>query len=64
MVLINIAGSHHGRCFICKRKTSLHKVKPESIEYGLKHHNIIIKSHARLCVHHLDKNGLIKVNFY
>ncbi len=60
--LINIAGSHHGRCFICKRKTSLHKVKPESIAYALKKCNIIIKHHARCCVRHLDEKGLIKVD--
>jgi hypothetical protein len=60
MVFINIAGSHHGRCFICKRKTSLRKVSSESIYHAYKKHNILIKHHARCCVRHLDKNGLIK----
>jgi hypothetical protein len=57
---IKIAKSHHGRCFICKRRTSLHKVKSESVLYALKHYKIYIKPHARCCVRHLDLNGLIK----
>lgn len=62
MVLINIAGSHHGSCFICKRKTSLHKVRSESITYAYKKHNLLIKHHARCCVRHLDRKGLIKTD--
>jgi hypothetical protein len=32
--MIRIAKSHHGRCIICRRKTSLHKVKQESIVFA------------------------------
>jgi hypothetical protein len=58
--LIKIAKSHHGRCFICKRSSSFHKVKSDSVLNALKHFKIFIKQHARCCVRHLDLNGLIK----
>jgi hypothetical protein len=60
--MIRIAKSHHGRCIICRRKTSLHKVKQESIVFAFNNHKILIKHHARCCVRHLDRNGYIKTD--
>jgi hypothetical protein len=60
---IETAFSHHGKCFICRRRESaasrLRKIKKESVILAYLEHRIFIKHHSRCCSHHLDGNGLI-----
>ena len=56
-IIIETTFSHHGRCFICRRKTTpLHKVSQKSIAFAFFKHNIIIPDGTRSCIRHLDAN--------
>lgn len=60
MPLIKTARSWHGRCFICGRRSGLHRIQKRSIIDAYKYHKIIVKEHARCCSRHFDENRLIK----
>jgi hypothetical protein len=57
------ASSHHGKCFVCKKKNKnafLKEVKLQSIIYAFVFFKIYIKQHARCCKNHLDEKGEIR----
>ena len=60
MPLIQTARSWHGRCFICGRKSGLHRIQKQSVKDAFIFNKIIIKEHARCCSRHFDENRLIK----
>lgn len=62
MPLIKTARSWHGRCFICGRKSGLHRIKKQSVLDAYIFYKIIIKEHARCCSRHFDENRLIKLD--
>ena len=68
-VYLDVAKSHHGKCFICGRmrrfNNKLKIINTASLGYAYSHHNrLILKSHARACSMHLDANGNIKQDQY
>ena len=67
-VHLDVAKSHHGKCFICGRKHTngnrLKVINQESLGYAYSVHKLILKSHGRACSSHLDANRNIKKKVY
>jgi len=64
MPLIKTARSWHGRCFICGRKSGLHRIQKQSLLDAYINYKIIVKEHARCCSRHLDEKRLIKLDHF
>ena len=67
-VHLDVAKSHHGRCFVCGKKHTygnrLKVINKESLGYAYSEHKLILKSHGRACSSHLDANRNIKKKEY
>jgi hypothetical protein len=60
------AFSKAGICFICRvrnaglRRVQLHRIPYESVKEVYLKRRIIIKTHARFCLRHLDEDGFLR----
>jgi hypothetical protein len=51
-------------CFVCKKKSGLHLIKPESMISAYKNYGILIQKDSRCCTTHFDNNGDLKYEEY
>jgi len=57
---LHAASFTKGHCLMCKKKSGLITIKPESIIFAYQNYGLLIRKDSRCCISHLDINGDIK----